>query len=152
RHDILPIFDHRFGIGSEGVAAVDAGIVDQDRDLADLGADLLGNLTALVALGHVEHEADGLAAGPRNGPDGLGRRDAVGVEEDDLCSLLRVAARDRPPDSRTSTGNRRDVSFEKPRHFPSPFLWTVTATDISRALAEWADRQNRSATVRIRGV
>jgi hypothetical protein len=31
RHDVLPILDHRFGIGGEGIAAVDAGIVDEDR-------------------------------------------------------------------------------------------------------------------------
>jgi hypothetical protein len=34
RHDILLVLDHGLGIRGEGLAPVDAGIVDQDRDLA----------------------------------------------------------------------------------------------------------------------
>src|SRR5262249_16704532 len=52
RHDVLPVLDHRFRLRGEGVAAVDAGIVDQDRDLADRRPDLRGNLpTPIPPLG-----------------------------------------------------------------------------------------------------
>ena len=34
RHDVLPILDHCIRIGGKCVAPIDAGIVDEDRDLA----------------------------------------------------------------------------------------------------------------------
>ena len=40
RHDVLPVFDHGVRISGEGVAAVDASIVDQDGNLADFACDL----------------------------------------------------------------------------------------------------------------
>jgi len=116
RHDVLPVLEHRFRVRGEGVAAVDAGIVDQDRDLADRRADLRGNLAALVALGDVELQAQGLAAGSRDGLHRRGRRVAVGVEHSNLCSLPRIAQRDRAADARPATGDHRNVSLEQPRH------------------------------------
>jgi len=118
RHDVLPVLDHRFGGRGEGVAAVDAGIVDQDGDPADGRADLRGNLAAFVALGHVEHEATGLAAGARDGLGGLSRAVAVGVEHDHVRSLPRIAQRDRPADAGGAAGDSRNVLLEKARHFP----------------------------------
>jgi hypothetical protein len=35
RHDVLPILDYGIRIGGKRVAPIDAGIVDEDRDLAD---------------------------------------------------------------------------------------------------------------------
>src|SRR4029450_128298 len=110
------VLDHRFRVRGEGVAAVDAGIVDQDRDLADRRADLRGNLAALVALGDVEPQAQGLAAGSRDGFGGRGRRVAVGVEHSDVCSLPRIAQRDRAADARPATGDHRKVLRAPPRH------------------------------------
>ena len=63
RDDVFPIVDHGFGCAQHAVAAGDAGIVDQDRDLPDLFGDLLGHRDAVVALGDVEQKALGLAAG-----------------------------------------------------------------------------------------
>jgi hypothetical protein len=60
RHDILLVLDHGLGIRGEGLAPVDAGIVDQDRDLAHLRADARSNLAAPVVLGHIDYEAPAL--------------------------------------------------------------------------------------------
>ena len=61
------------GVGGKRIAAVDAGIVDQDRDPADLLANLRGNVAALVALGHIQSETVSPAAGSGDGLDGVGR-------------------------------------------------------------------------------
>ena len=62
RHDVLPVFYDGLGIPSERVAAVDAGIVDQDRDRSDLFVDLPGDRDAVLAPGDIEHKAFSLAA------------------------------------------------------------------------------------------
>ena len=106
-------------ITASASAPVDAGIVDQNRNLADLRADPGGNLAALVVLGHVEHEAAGSAAGSCDGLGGFGGGVAVDVEDGDLCSFLRIAQRDRSADARPATGDHRNTFLEKPCHFRS---------------------------------
>src|SRR4051794_11297302 len=66
RDDVLPIFQDGIGIGSEGVAAVDSGIVDQYRNLSDLFRDLLRDSDTVLAPGHVERKTFRLAAGAAN--------------------------------------------------------------------------------------
>ena len=56
---------HGLGIAGECVAAVDAGIVDQDRDRPDLLGDAPGDRDAILALADVELETLGLAARSR---------------------------------------------------------------------------------------
>jgi hypothetical protein len=114
RHDVLPVLDHGLGIRGEGIAPVDAGIVDQDRDLAHLRADARSNLAAPVVLGHVEYEAARFAAGSCDGLGGFGRRVAIDVEDSNVCSLLRIAERDRSADARPATSHHRDAVLKTP--------------------------------------
>ena len=96
---LLPVLDDRLRIPGDGVAPVDAGIIDQDRDRTDLLVDERSNLAAAVALGHIEHQIFGLAAGFPDCRNGLRRSIAVDVEDDDAGALPRIAERDRPPDA-----------------------------------------------------
>src|SRR5262249_32217536 len=67
----------------------------------------------------------GLAACSRDGLGGRGRRVAVGVEDSNVCSLPRIAQRDRPADAGPAAGDHRNVLLEKPGHFPFPSLSRV---------------------------
>jgi len=49
--------------------------------------------------------------------DGLRRRVGVGIEDNDLCPLPRIALRDRPADAGPATGDHRNASLEQHRHF-----------------------------------
>ena len=111
------------GIAREGVAAVDAGIVHQDRDRPDLVGDLFGDRAAGRAVGHVEREALRLAAGIEDLLGGFGGRLAVDVEHHDLRALARIAERDRAPDAGARAGDDRDVVFEKGHVFRPAFDW-----------------------------
>ena len=70
--DVLPVLDHGVRVGGERVAAVDAGIVHQHGDVADLVGDLRRHRAAGCAIGHVEREACRLAAGVEDLLGGLG--------------------------------------------------------------------------------
>ena len=59
----LPVLGDGVRVGREGVAAGDAGIVDEDRDLAELLGDLRRHGAAGGAVGDVEREGLRLAAG-----------------------------------------------------------------------------------------
>src|SRR5438477_12121121 len=72
RHDVLPVFQHRTGIGGESVAAVDARIVDQDRYLSDLVRDLFRDSDAVLAPGLVERKTFRLSSGAAYFLRGLG--------------------------------------------------------------------------------
>ena len=54
--DVLPVLGDDFGLGGDGVAPRDAGIVDQDRNGPDFGGDLRGHGAAGRAVGDVERE------------------------------------------------------------------------------------------------
>ena len=94
------------------VAAVDAGVVDEDRDRADGARDLLRGVDAGGAVAHVErYRVRGMPEIGDLVPHRLGRP-AVDVEDDHLGALLRVTERDRASDPRSAAGDRRAVSFE----------------------------------------
>ena len=101
------------GLRGEGIAAGDAGIVDEDRDLPDLVGDLLGQRKAIVALGHVERKALGLAAGLADLLGGLRDRVGIDVEQHHLRALARVAGGDRPADAGTGARDDGDVVCEQ---------------------------------------
>ena len=65
RDDVFPILDHGLSRAQHAVAAGDAGIVDQDRDLSDLVGDAFGDRDAILALGHIERETLALPPPPR---------------------------------------------------------------------------------------
>ena len=113
--DVFPILDHRLGRAQHAVAPRDAGIVDQDRDLADLFGDAFGDLDAVLAFCYVQHKAFGLSACLA---DLLRRRRRccfIKVEQRHLRALPRIAERDRAADARARAGDDRDVAFEQ-RH------------------------------------
>ena len=109
RDDVFPIVDDGFGCAQHAVAAGDAGIVDQDRDLPDFFGNLLGHRDAVVALGDVEQKTLGLAAGVADFARHIGRRLLVHVEQHDPRAFARIAVRDRAPDAGTCAGNDCDV-------------------------------------------
>ena len=113
RDDVFPIVDHGFRRAQHAVAAGDAGIVDQDRDLADFVGDLFRRRDAVVAPGDVEQQALGLAAGVADFLCHVGRRLLVDVEQHDPRALARIAVRDRAPDAGACAGDDRDVILEK---------------------------------------
>jgi hypothetical protein len=104
--DRVPVLRDRRCIRAEGVAPRDAGIVDQDRDGADLALDLLRQRDAILASGHVERVAFRLAADLLCGfPRGF----AVDVEGDDGGAFARVADGDGAADAGACAGNGSDV-------------------------------------------
>ncbi len=113
--DVVPVRHHGFGVGREGVAAVDAGVVYQHGDLADLGANLGGNLPAALALGHVELEAVGLATGRLNGFGSFGGGVGVDVDNDDVRALFGVSERDCLADAGATARDHRDASLREVR-------------------------------------
>src|SRR5262245_7025354 len=56
-HDVLPVLNDRRRLGAKGVAAIDPGIVHQDRDLAAALRDLGSQPPASVVVGNIEPEA-----------------------------------------------------------------------------------------------
>ena len=120
RHDVLPILQHGVGVRREGVAAVDAGIVDEDRDLADLARDLLCDREAILTFGHVQHEALGLAAGAADLAGGVAYG-LVDVEQHDTRALAREAGRDRAADARCGASDDGNVILEKSHGVSSAF-------------------------------
>ena len=113
RDDVFPIVDHGFGRAQHAVAAGDAGIVDQDRDLADFFGDAPGHRDAVVAFGDVEQEALRLAAGVADFAGHAGRRLLVHVEQHHARALAGIAFRDRAPDAGACAGDDSDVILEK---------------------------------------
>jgi len=101
RQDVLPILDHGLGIGGKGVAPVDAGIVDQDRDRADVACDLRRDCAASHPIGDIEDKMLRLAAGITDIRRRLRRRLAIDVEHRELRALARIAERDGAADSGT---------------------------------------------------
>ena len=120
RHDVLPILDHRVRFSGKGVAPVDAGIVDQDRDRTDIARDLCRDVAASHPIRDVERKVLRLAAGATDIRRRLGRRLAVDVEHRDLRALARIAKRNRAADPGAGAGNDRDVVLQKPGHWRPP--------------------------------
>jgi hypothetical protein len=77
RQDVVPVLGHGGGVAGDGIAPVDAGIVDQDRDVAALG-DLGGGGLAGLPVGHVDLHGGRLAAGLGDELDGLASRLGIG--------------------------------------------------------------------------
>jgi hypothetical protein len=121
RDDVFPILDHVIGRAQHAVAADNAGIVDQDRDLPDLVGDLLCHRDAVFAVRDIEREAFGLGAGVANFLRGLSRRLLVPVEQHHAGALAGVAQRDGAPDPGACTGNDGDVILEKRHGISSAF-------------------------------
>ena len=72
-----------------------------------------GDRDAILALGDVERETLGLAAGIADFLRRLGRRLLVDVEQHDLRALAGIAGRDRAPDAGACAGDDGDVVLEK---------------------------------------
>ena len=98
RHDVLPVLDHGVGIAGKAVAPVDAGIVDQDRDRADVACDLGRDGAASRPIGDVEGEMLRLAAGVAGIRRRLGGRLAIDVEHRDVGAFARIAERNGAAD------------------------------------------------------
>ena len=131
RDDVFPVVDHGLCRTQHAVAADDAGIVDEDRDLPDLVGDLLRHRDAVLAPGDVERKAFGLAAGIADFLRGLRRRLLVPVEQHDARALAGIAERDGAPDAGACTGDDGDLILEK-GHEAFPLL-LVLAEDSKRA-------------------
>lgn len=90
RDDVFPVLDDSRSLAGKGVAAVDAGIVHQDRDLPDLFADEFCYPHAVAAPGDIELVTGSPAAGTANVFRSFLGRLFVGVEEDDLRAFASV--------------------------------------------------------------
>jgi hypothetical protein len=99
----------------EGVAPVDAGIVDQDRDRPDLLGDAPGDRDAIFALADVELETFSPAARAANFLRRLLGGLLVQVEQCYLRALVCVTLRDRASDPGRRTRDDGDMVLEK-RH------------------------------------
>ncbi len=130
RHDVLPVLDDGVRIGGESVAAVDAGIVDQDRNLADLAGDLCGDRAAGRPIGDVEREVLRLAAVRADIGCGFRGRFAVDVQHHHLRAFARITERDAAADAGASTGDDGDVVLQKPGHALSS-VWIVGGESIA---------------------
>ncbi len=130
RDDVFPVVDHGLCRAQHAVAADDAGIVDQDRDLPDLVGDLPRHRDAVLASGDIEHKAVRTAAGVADLLRGLGCRLLVPVEQDDPRTLAGIADRDGAPDAGACTGDDGDVILEK-GHVAFPLL-LILAEDSKR--------------------
>ena len=130
RDDVFPILDHVIGRAQHAVAANNAGIVDQDRDLPDLVGDLFRHRDAVFAVRDIEREALGLGAGVANFLRGLSRRLLVPVEQHDPRALAGVSVRDRAPDAGACAGDDSDMILEK-GHAVFPLL-LILAEDSKR--------------------
>ena len=123
--------DHGFRRAQHAVAADDAGIVDEDRDLPDLVGDLLRHRGAILAPGDIERKALGLAAAVADFLGRFGSRLLFPVEQHHPRALARIARGDRAPDAGACAGDDCDVIFEK-GHGTFPLL-LVLAKDSKRA-------------------
>ena len=123
RHDVLPILDHCIRIGGKCVAPIDAGIVDEDRDLADKAGDLRGDGAAGHSIGDVELEVLCLATGITNIRCRRGGPLTIDVQHRDLRALAGIAERDGAADPRSPAGDYRDVVLQKPRHLCRSSFW-----------------------------
>ena len=129
RDDVFPVADHGLCRTQHAVAADDAGIVDEDRDLPDLVGDLLRDRDAAFAVRNVERKAFGLAAGIADFLRGLGRRLLIPVEQHDARPLAGIAERDRAPDAGARTGDDGDMILEKGHGaFPLAWFWRRIAS------------------------
>ena len=130
RDDVFPVLDDGVGRAQHAVAADDAGIVDEDRDLADLVGDLLRHRDAVLASGDIERKALGLAAGVADFLRGFRRGFLVHVEQHDPRALAGISVRDRAPDAGACAGDDGDMIFEK-GHAAFPLL-LILAEDSKR--------------------
>ena len=113
RHDVLPVLQHGIAVRGEGVAAVDAGIVDQDRDAPDLVGDLLGDRDAVIVAGDIEGKTVRLAAGFANFLGHFVGGLFVEVEQHDMRAFARVTDRDGAADPGSRTSDDSDMMLEQ---------------------------------------
>src|SRR5262249_14382863 len=97
----------------ESVAAVDSGVVDEDRNRPDLLGDLLCDREAILALRDVERKALRAAARLADLLRGLRRRRRLDVEQHDARALTRQARGDRAADAGGGARDDGDVTLEK---------------------------------------
>ena len=91
RDDVFPVLDDVVRRAQHAVAADDAGIVDEDRDLPDLVGDLFRHRDAVLASRDIERKALRLAAGVADFLRSFSRRLLVHVEQHDARTLARIA-------------------------------------------------------------
>ena len=89
--DIVPVLRHVIRVRGESVPAVDAGIVHEDRGLADFLGDLARQLAALVAVCDIELEAPCFAALVEDLLHDRGRAFEVVVEDNDVGAFFCIA-------------------------------------------------------------
>jgi hypothetical protein len=116
RDDVLPVLYDGVRSAVKAVAAIDAGIVHQDRDVADFARDLRRHDAAGIAVGHVEREGLRLAAGVEDLLRGLRGGIRVDIEHHDARAFARIAGRDGASDAGARAGYGRDVILQEPRH------------------------------------
>ncbi|MOA17024.1 hypothetical protein D3C78_1372640 [compost metagenome] len=119
RQDGVPLFGREV-LDQGGV--LDAGVIDQDVDAAQLAHRVLDQPAHRVALGQVRAVVDHLHA-MLVGQAGTHFFDLGGIAEtiqDDVGALLREGRGDTQADAAGGTGDKGDFSFE---HEHSPVIW-----------------------------
>jgi len=136
--DGAPIRDHGLRLGGEGIAAIDAGVVDEHRDLAEAGADVAGGGLAGLAIRHVEHEACGLATAFAH--HGCGRGLRIAIEDEDARAVRAVAEVYRRADARAAAGDGGEPSLQKRSqgHLHCPRAHQRTDWHAWQAASGWA--------------
>ena len=95
-----------------GLADVDAGIVDEDVDPAELAADALDHARDRGLVGDVGGDRDRLDAAPRELGDRRVRFLLVAPDDRDAGAGVRQPARHAEPDAAIAAGDDRDLAFE----------------------------------------
>jgi hypothetical protein len=111
----------------------DAGVVDQDVDMAERLDGAVGRLLAAVAVGHVAREAAVLSA------EALGRvvrRAFVEVDDRDAGAVLGKQPRrsEADPARARGTGNDRHLAGEQHRSLQSVPAWEVSVDQMRRSM------------------
>ena len=113
--DVVPVLGHGCRVAGNMVAAVDARVIDQDREVT-VPANFRGDLLACVAVCHIEFHGRSFAPGRRNECNGFICAFKVDVEHDDARALVGIGMANGLPDARSATGDGRDVPCKKPSH------------------------------------
>src|SRR5581483_6365786 len=139
RDDVFPVLDDGRSLAGKGVAAIDAGIVDEDRDLPDLFADELRDINAVVALRDVEPVTGSPATRATNIFRSFLRRLRIDIEEDDLRAFFGVTWRDGEADAGGCSRDDGDMVFEKSRHRFLHSIFRESLTTLSRSPQRFLD-------------
>ena len=111
--DIVPFARDSLGVAADAAAAGDTGIVDQNRNAANLVGDALGDGIAVRTVAHIEREAVGLAAGAFDLLRRFRCRCGVDIERHHARAFAGITQRDGAADAAACTGDDGNVVLKQ---------------------------------------